>query len=295
MNIVILGPGAIGSLWACHLQRSGHRVSLLGKQQCQFHTRRFNGKVYTFPYADTSHLQHADVLLVTLKAWQVEQALIDLKPALATQTVIVLMHNGMGCAEKIAPQYCEHPILLATTTHGAYRPVPDMLEHTGTGQTFVGPHNRLGQRCPFIAEVFHHALAPVAWADDISQKLWQKVIVNCAINPLTALYQCRNGDLLTQPEWAAQVEKLVLESCQVANHHGQSLDKDAMLRLVYQVIRDTANNYSSMQQDVFYQRRTEIDFITGFILSRAKRSEDVALHQHLYQQLTGQPFVLESL
>lgn len=138
MNIVILGPGAIGSLWACHLQRSGHRVSLLGKQQCQFHTRRFNGKVYTFPYADTSHLQHADVLLVTLKAWQVEQALIDLKPALATQTVIVLMHNGMGCAEKIAPQYCEHPILLATTTHGAYRPVPDMLEHTGTGQTFVG-------------------------------------------------------------------------------------------------------------------------------------------------------------
>ncbi len=294
MNIVILGPGAIGSLWACHLQRSGHRVSLLGRQLGEYQ-RTFNGQTYHFPSAQTPELQQADVVLVTVKAWQVEQALLAWQDVLAPQTIIVLLHNGMGTAERVAKHFAQQPILLATTTHGAYRPHSDTLEHTGLGDTFIGAYNHKGQQCTFIADVFDHALSPVSWAEDIETKLWQKVIVNSAINPLTALYQCRNGDLLTQPDWTAQVEKLVFESCEVANQNDQTLQSDEMLRLVHQVIRNTASNYSSMQQDVFYQRRTEIDSITGFILSRAKHSEDVSLHHHLYQQLTGHPFTLESL
>ncbi|MDP5254897.1 MULTISPECIES: 2-dehydropantoate 2-reductase [unclassified Vibrio] len=294
MNIVILGPGAIGSLWACHLQRSGHRVSLLGRHLGEPYQRTFNGQTYHFPSAQTPELQQADVVLVTVKAWQVEQALQAWQNVLAPQTIIVLLHNGMGTAERVAKHFAQQPILLATTTHGAYRPHSDTLEHTGLGDTFIGAYNHKGQQCTFIADVFDHALSPVSWAEDIETKLWQKVIVNSAINPLTALYQCRNGDLLTQPDWAAQVEKLVFESCEVANQSGQSLQSDEMLRLVHQVIRNTASNYSSMQQDVFYQRPTEIDYITGFILSKAKR-HPMPVHLSVYQQLTQRPFVPESL
>jgi 2-dehydropantoate 2-reductase len=100
-----------------------------------------------------------------------------------------------------------------------------------------------------------------------------KLAVNSAINPLTALHQCRNGELLQLPDIAAQVAQLCAELSRVAASAGQALAPATLAAAVFAVIRDTAANRSSMLQDLSQRRRSEIDFINGYIVQCARRAQ----------------------
>ncbi|KOO09902.1 2-dehydropantoate 2-reductase, partial [Vibrio xuii] len=100
-----------------------------------------------------------------------------------------------GTAERIASLLPHNPLVLATTTHGAYRPAPSHVQHTGKGITQLGGYNAKGLQCQFLEQVFHHALPNSRWHPNIQEALWHKLAINCAINPLTALHQITNGEL----------------------------------------------------------------------------------------------------
>ncbi|NMU82308.1 2-dehydropantoate 2-reductase, partial [Vibrio parahaemolyticus] len=88
-----------------------------------------------------------------------------------------------------------------------------------------------------------------------------KLAINCAINPLTAILQCKNGEL-AKPEFKIQLESITQELVEVMSKEGIAIEFRSLFDTVMQVVNATAENYSSMRQDVFHQRRTEIDFIT---------------------------------
>ncbi|MGC9462158.1 2-dehydropantoate 2-reductase [Vibrio genomosp. F10] len=269
MNIVVLGPGAIGALWASHLNSSGHNVSLWSRSSCpNISIQLDDNHNQTYLNQHSLALNNADLLLVTVKSWQVQEALEPLLESLHHDCIILFMHNGMGAVDPLRSQLNAHPVLLATTTHGALKLNDTKVSHTGQGATQVGPYNHRGQQCQFMTDVLNHALPSVTWNDNITAALWQKLAINCAINPLTAIEQCRNGQLAGEP-YQQRLNAIIEEVAQVIQAEGISLSSETLSSTVTTVIQATADNYSSMRQDIFYQRKTEIDFITGYLIDKA--------------------------
>ncbi len=286
MNILILGPGAIGSLWATKFKQAGHNVSLWGRgSETQLMLQLDDSTIDTFPNHDLLSVHNADLIVVTVKAWQVEDAIHPLLAHISPDSIVMLMHNGMGTAPHIAATLTNNPIVLATTTHGAYKPSQHHVLHTGHGITQIGAFNQSGKQCQFLQQVMNHALPEVRWNQNINAALWTKLAINCAINPLTAIYQCKNGQLAKE-EFQATLQSIARELVDVMNREGIDTEFDDLFNTIMQVVNATAENYSSMRQDVFHQRRTEIDFITGHLLQVAKKHHiDTPENLKLYQRI----------
>ncbi|MBN3491456.1 2-dehydropantoate 2-reductase [Vibrio neptunius] len=286
MNIVILGPGAIGTLWATKLSIAGHNVAVWSNST----DRHLSLQLDELPpiqcdNRDITSVRQADLLLVTVKAWQVKRALEPLKAHITPETMISLMHNGMGTAEWLSNTFPRNPLLLATTAHGAYQSAKHQVIHTGLGVTHIGGINHSGKQCDFLREVLQHALPEVIWCDNIEHALWLKLAVNCAINPLTAIFQIKNGELGSE-RFKEQLTNVIEEVFRVMNACSIPIDKSILASTVHQVINATAENMSSMRQDIHYQRRTEIDFITGYLLKQAKiHNIQAPENQALYNQI----------
>ncbi|NOJ16538.1 2-dehydropantoate 2-reductase [Vibrio jasicida] len=288
MNILILGPGAVGSLWATKFKLAGHNVSLWGRSSNSEQLLQLDdNSAISFSNQHIPSVRNADLIVVTVKAWQVETAIEPLLPYINTDTIIMLMHNGMGTAQLIETKLADNPLIVATTTHGAYKPSKEHVLHTGQGNTQLGGFNAKGAQCGFLAEVMNHAFPEVNWNPNINAALWTKLAINCAINPLTAIHQCKNGEL-ADPEFASELASITHELVEVMNTEQIKVDFDSLHTTIMQVVNATAANYSSMRQDVFHQRRTEIDFITGYLLKAAEKHhistpENAKLYQRIKQ------------
>ncbi|ELA7156212.1 2-dehydropantoate 2-reductase [Vibrio parahaemolyticus] len=288
MNILILGPGAVGSLWATKFQLAGHNVSLWGRTSDSKQLLQLDDSpAINFANQHLPSVQNADLVVVTVKAWQVETAIEPLLPYINTDTIIMLMHNGMGTAPLLEAKLPDNPLIVATTTHGAYKPNKELVMHTGQGITQVGGFNASGAHCQFLQDVMQHALPEVVWNPNINAALWTKLAINCAINPLTALHQCKNGDL-AHGDFQDTLKIITKELVEVMNKEDIATQFDVLFETIMQVVRATSENYSSMRQDVFHQRPTEIDFITGYLLKAAEKHrintpENLELYQRIKQ------------
>ncbi|WP_217543869.1 2-dehydropantoate 2-reductase [Vibrio metschnikovii] len=286
MNIVILGPGAIGRLWAYQLYKAGHQVALWGTQPAGEHCLILDDLApITLAYNQPATLEQADLLLVCVKAWQVETALLPLLDKLAPQTILLFIHNGMGALDTLTEPLSDYPLLMATTTHGALKQGVHHVMHTGQGTTQLGAVNAQGERCDFLVDVLNHALPHVLWTDNIRYALWHKLAINCAINPLTAIENCRNGQL-ADANYRPLLNQLINELVSVMRAEQVPIEPQQLTESIDRVIEATSQNYSSMQQDVAQQRPTEIDFITGYVIKKAaQHSLAVPVNQSLYQHI----------
>ncbi|PNH96152.1 2-dehydropantoate 2-reductase [Vibrio diazotrophicus] len=286
MNIVIVGPGAIGSLWAYKLHQAGHKVSLWGtKQNQQWMLAADDSPEILFSYNQPQTLIDADLLLITVKAWQVEAAITQLLPHVNKDAILLFMHNGMGAADNIAELISEYPVVIATTTHGALKVDAHHVKHTGIGQTQLGAFNLKGSQCIFLVDVLNHALPTVSWNPSIQLALWNKLAINCAINPLTAIHQCLNG-ALEEDRFRPTLDAVIDELVCVMQAEEIPIDRNQLTTTIDNVIRATAANKSSMHQDIFYRRQTEIDFITGYLVRKAQQHGiEVPANSELYKQI----------
>ncbi|CAM2738045.1 2-dehydropantoate 2-reductase [Vibrio diazotrophicus] len=286
MNIVIVGPGAIGSLWAYKLHQAGHKVSLWGtKQNQQWMLAADDSPEILFSYNQPQTLINADLLLITVKAWQVETAITPLLPHVNKDAILLFIHNGMGAVDNIVELIFEYPVVIATTTHGALKVDAHHVKHTGIGQTQLGAFNEKGSQCTFLVDVLNHALPTVSWNPNIQFALWNKLAINCAINPLTAIHQCLNG-ALEEDRFRPTLDAVIDELVSVMQAEEIPVDRNQLTTNIDNVIRATAANKSSMHQDIFYRRQTEIDFITGYLVRKAQQHGiEVPANSELYKQI----------
>ncbi|CAH6903122.1 2-dehydropantoate 2-reductase [Vibrio chagasii] len=289
MNITIVGPGAIGALWAIKLLQAGHNVSLWSRSSDPSVDLSLDEQAsISFSNNDEDKLSESDLVLFTVKAWQVEDAITPLLQYIDSDAILMFMHNGMGTVDAIADQVNTHPVILATTTQAAFKPDRNHVIHTGAGQTQLGAFNRAGEKCAFLVDVLNHALPDVNWNPEINTALWTKLAINCAINPLTGLEQIKNGEL-SEPRFGNTLTAIIEELTQVMQAEGISCSFDELETNVNKVIQATAKNNSSMKQDMFYRRRTEIDFITGFLIKTANKHQiEVPVNQKLFDQVKEQ-------
>jgi 2-dehydropantoate 2-reductase len=229
---------------------------------------------------DPDFLAQSDLLLVTLKAWQVSDAVRSLAVHLPVTTPILLIHNGMGTLQELND--LKQPILLGATTQAARRD-GSVIIHVANGTTHIGPAKHYDEDYSALAETLQDVLPDVAWHDSIHSAMWRKLAVNCVINPLTALMNCPNGDLRYHQE---QIAHICEEVAMTMTREGFHTSPESLLLYVNQVIDLTAENISSMLQDIRALRHTEIDYITGFLLKRARaHGIPVPENTRLYEQV----------
>lgn len=286
MKITVLGCGALGQLWLAALHKQGHELQgWLRVPQPYCHVNLLDntdGRAVneSFTANDPEFLATSDLLLVTLKAWQVSNAVRALAAQLPVNCPILLLHNGMGTLDELGdlPQ----PLLLGLTTQAAKRD-GNVIVHVASGVTHIGPGNAKAGVYSALADMLHAALPDVAWHNNIQPASWNKLAVNCVINPLTALYGCSNGELKNHAE---EVARICEEVAQVMEREGHHTSQESLLDYVGQVIESTAENTSSMLQDIRLERHTEIDYITGYLLRRARaHGISVPVNAHLYERV----------
>ena len=301
MNIAILGAGAIGQLLAHQLDTAGIAPLLLLKPEQAILTTPFLFEVQGLPNRCIPHgydvfslddkhtatiLPEVDLLLVTLKAYQVVNAVKALLPQLSPHCHILLLHNGIGTHQELQPLLKGQGLSLGTTSQGALKLGPRSIRHTGEGMS------QFGHFCgPALATDFKQQLLAAipnsSWVDDILPALWQKLAVNAVINPLTALDNVPNGEL-TAARYQPTIKAVLQELQQVADQEQIALDGEQLAARVRQVMVLTSKNFSSMQQDVAHQRRTEIDYINGYVVKRAAAHQLAApTNQALVEQITA--------
>ena len=284
---LVVGRGAIGLLAASRWALAHQQVHLWLRQPENLNFRFSVGsRDYPMQLAAASHGPF-DKVLLPVKAFDIVAAVQQLLQLLSKDAQIVLCHNGMGTLEQVqALLLPTQGLWFASTTQGAYKPSPLQVRHTGFGETILGACNHAARdSSAAIATELNKALGPLQQVPDITPYLWRKLAINCVINPLTALLQVRNGELL-QAQYQPQITQLLSEFVSVAQAYGQQFSLTQLRQLIEKVQQTTAQNYSSMQQDVANQRRTELNAITGFLLQQAASLQiQLPAHQALYQQL----------
>lgn len=284
---LVVGRGAIGLLAASRWALANQQVHLWLRKPANLNFRFSVGsRDYPMQLAAASHGPFEKVL-IPVKAFDTVAAVQQLLPHLSNNAQIVLCHNGMGTLEQVqALLLPKQGLWFASTTQGAYKPSPLQVRHTGFGETILGACNHAARLSTTpIANELNTALGPLQQVPDITPYLWKKLAINCVINPLTALLQVRNGELLKE-EYQGHITQLLTEFVAVAKACGQQFRLDELQQLIEKVQQTTAQNFSSMQQDVANQRRTELSAITGFLLQQASAFQiPIPAQQALYQQL----------
>jgi 2-dehydropantoate 2-reductase len=192
----------------------------------------------------------------------------------------------MGCQQAVAERWPQRPILAASSTEGANRPAPGCTVHAGKGETWVGPlttsaTTHLAQ----VVTALGTSGLTVHAEQDIQRRLWEKLIINAGINAFTAILDCPNGDILTDPFYLEHIDELCDEIAKVMKGDiEEALPSITIRERIETVARKTARNTSSMRSDRRLGRPTEIDFINGYI---ARRGHELGVDVPTNQMLTN--------
>lgn len=265
----LLGAGSLGGLWAARLARSGQSVRLILRNQERLDHYATGGAQLSLSQGQHTHSiplsaqtteadEPIERLILACKAYDAEAAVSSIAARLAPGAWLLALQNGLGSQQQIAQLAPQAQLICASSTEGAYSPKPFHTVFTGQGDNWLGRLD--GGPAPNWLSELAAAQIPYQWSPNIADKLWRKLAINCAINPLTVLHQCRNGALR---EHAGPVNALISELQKLLSHYAPR-EAAGLAATVWQVIEATAANYSSMHQDVAARRRSEIDYLLGY-------------------------------
>jgi len=284
----VLSAGSLGTLWATRLARAGLPVRLILRDRDRLASYQAGpgltlveqGQAHTYPITgetpDTPEPIHR--LLVACKAYDAQAAVAQLTHRLSPDAELILLQNGLGSQDAVAAQLPLARCIFASSTEGAFREGDWRVVFAGHGFTWLGDASQ--PTPPLWLDDLQAAGIPHDWSPEILTRLWRKLALNCAINPLTVLHQCRNGELKTHH---CEVATLCLELADLLECCGQPAAAQDLQSEVERVIQATAANYSSMYQDVANARRTEISYLLGYACQAAARHQLNLPHLHQLQ------------
>jgi 2-dehydropantoate 2-reductase len=271
-DILIVGSGALATLFAARLAAAEHAITLLGGWAEGLRALRENGarlveadgRELRFPLmvaSEPGQCRGARFCLVLVKSWQTGRAAAQLAQCLAQDGLAITLQNGLGNREILAQSLGAGRVALGSTSTGATLLGPGLVKAGGEGVISIETHPALGP----AAQALRSAGFNVQVVQDARALVWSKLIINAAIYPLTALLRVPNGGLLERPTARALMRALAQEAAAVAAAEQVRLAPGDAADAVEAVARQTALNHSSMLQDIQRGAPTEIDAICGAV------------------------------
>lgn len=291
----ILGVGAIGMRWARKLVLANEPVELVFRNEAKLSEYLAAGAGVQFTDREQSeyikfqatHLEaeqlEIDNLILCTKSYSLIEAYTAVTGKLKPGANLVLLCNGYGPQQVIAENTEAFNVWGASTTSAANAAAPFKLYLAGDGTTLIGALNNRAKQapCPLLNLPRHSE------TDEIDKMLWRKLAINACINPLTALHKVRNGELVDNANLQAHMHRLAIEIEELASALSRPLHNMPLIEAANIVCKKTAQNRSSMLQDVENGRRTEIEEITGTLVRLAEEVQvDLTENSRILQQFT---------
>jgi 2-dehydropantoate 2-reductase len=295
IKIGIFGIGAMGTLFGAKLSLLAD-VTLFGRwpeqinalKNAPLHIIYADGYEEFVPLRATDNLKNADpidIALILPKANKTDLAAQDAAQILAPDGVAITLQNGVGNLEIIAEYVGEKRATLGVTMQGASTDgMAGYLRYGGRGLTYLATRPAIDEKVCGLAELLNQAGLVTEVVDDVAGLVWGKLVVNAAINPLTAILRIPNGALL-ESEWARQIMRGAAEEvAKVAEVQGIILPHENAPDRAEEVAIRTAANHSSMLQDILRSTPTEIEAISGAVVKVGEKlGIQTPINKMLYQ------------
>ncbi|WP_428908750.1 2-dehydropantoate 2-reductase [Niallia sp. Krafla_26] len=291
MKIGVIGGGAIGLLFSYYLSEI-HSVCLYVHSEEQLEIIKEKGillekegqmKSKSIPVKIFSEWHgEEDVTLIALKQYHLPGMISRFSSYSSKKHAFLFLQNGMGHLKYFDKMDGE--IYIGTVEHGAMKLDGNHVIHTGLGVTKIAAFRETTVKFHHFIKKIQDESFPFVVEDDYEQMLIQKLVVNAIINPLTAILQIKNGELIHNPYYFELVKRMFTEIRESLNLQND----DKYFKHIMAVCEQTAQNDSSMLRDLKENRPTEIDAILGYILERAAEKEiSTPVLEVFYQAVKG--------
>ena len=281
MKIAIIGSGAMGSLYGGYLSKAKNEVYLV--DIWKEHIEKINNEglkilekddvltVNPKGVVDSKEVGKVDLAIVFVKSIATKKALESNSSIFDDNTMVLSLQNGYGNVEDIEKFAKSENIIAGTTSHGATLLGPGKIKHAGKGKTIIGKaKGENDSRLSEIKAALENAGFETDLSDNVMEIIWSKLLVNIGINALTAVLEIENGRLTEWEESEELVALAVREAVKVANNSGLQFNDEEVIEHVLEVAKATAENKSSMFQDILNKRKTEIEKINGAVVKIGK-------------------------
>jgi 2-dehydropantoate 2-reductase len=274
MKFLVVGPGAMGCLFAARLKIAGNEIALVDydKDRAQKITEqgiKVTGISGTYSVRIPTVVGAApfapDFILICVKSTDTRAAGEGVSGSMGPETMVVTLQNGLGNMEILAEIFGPGKVLGGVTAQGATLLDDGMIRHAGEGETVIGPTGTEDGPVQKLVSAMNKAGFKTRSADKVEELIWGKLVINVGINALTAITRLKNGRIPAIKGTRAVMEAAVEEAVSVARARGVKLPYEDPLTRAIAVCEATKENVSSMLQDVLKQRTTEVETINGAI------------------------------
>jgi len=276
-TVAILGPGAVGGTFAVRFLQADYRtlcvgppatVQLMGYAGISF---EMNGSepLVVRPEVTERLTQPVSLLVVAVKAPQLEEALERVEPETVANGVVLPLLNGLEHIELLRERFDGRVAAGSLSRFEAYRPGRvQVVQKSHTALVTMASQDLPGEELEYAAGIVRHAGIDVELESDEKRVLWRKAVRLAVLAPITALTQRTVGELRTDLEWRPKMERAVAEACAIATADGVSLMPSAQWTRITEMEHSLT---TSAARDVAAGRRSEIDAITGAVVRAGER------------------------
>jgi 2-dehydropantoate 2-reductase len=282
MKIAIMGAGAMGSMTGGLLKEAGEDVCLYSTNIQHIARIRKDGLILEgiggeriVPIEATDAIEDigpAVLIIIFVKSYDTEAAAEAAVKIAAKETTVLTLQNGLGNVEILEKVFGSRRVLAGTSDAAATIIEPGRIRHTAHGNIYIGETDgRITERVEKIVSLFKAGGFKTYASENVMGLIWTKLIFNLAINPLGAILRAKCRSLIDNEPSRATMKLIVEEALGVAAAKGIRLLYDDMLQAAYDLAEKNANSFSSMVQDMFKGKKTEIDFISGAVVREGQK------------------------
>ena len=270
MKIIVLGAGGIGSLVGGLLSKQ-EDVVLVGRKshidEINKNGLQINGcineNIKVKAIEEIESIDEDELIVLSTKATNNKESLEKIKNLIGENNTIICLQNGLGNEEEIR-KIVNCKVVRAIITAGTTFLEPGKVKCSNLGSIFLEKSGVSEQ----FDEMLNKAGIKAEVVSDIKDRLWKKLIVNCAMNTLTAIFKVKNSGLEKCPDL---IRSIIHEQVLVANKEGLNYNEEEVYVNVIKIINDSAENQSSMLQDMIKGRKTEIDYLNGAVVQLGRK------------------------
>jgi 2-dehydropantoate 2-reductase len=278
-TVAVIGAGAVGSYFGGLLARAGYDITLIARQdhvkaiqenglfmECQ----SFQERVSVKASSEYQAIKNADLILFCVKSPDTESVAKEIKPYLSEDSIILSLQNGVDNGERIKSVLI-NPVYPAVVYVATGMAGPGHVKHFGRGELVIGDLDGKElclDQLMVLQEYLKKGDVPCSISKNIKHDMWLKFLVNCSYNAISGIGQIEYGQMVQSAHINTLIEQINNEFLAVAEKEGVTISPEQAILANEQIAKTMTKQKSSTAQDLMKCKKTEIDFLNGYIVRR---------------------------